>query len=74
MSEEKLLTDTEMAAILAKRPGSLASLACEGMYLTEEEHALVAQMDKERLPREARTKRIIAYMNSKFDQPAVAAE
>ncbi len=62
MSENQLLTDAELAEIQRRRPGSLVSLACEGMYLTPEEHTLVAQMDHEHLGPDARTPRIVAYV------------
>ena len=62
MSENQLLTDAELAEIQRRRPGSLVSLACECMYLTPEEHTLVAQMDHEHLGPDARTPRIVAYV------------
>lgn len=62
---QHLLTDSELAEIRRRRPGALASLACEGMFLTAEEGALVAQMDADRLPRAARTARIIEFVRAK---------
>lgn len=65
MLDRHLLTDSELAEIQRRRPGAIASLACEGMFLTAEEQALVAQMDDELLPRAARTARIIEFIRAK---------
>ena len=65
MPDNQLLTDAELAEIQRRRPGSRACLACEGMYLTAEEDALVEQMDRERLGPDARTARIVEFVLAK---------
>jgi hypothetical protein len=61
MKNKNRLTDAELAEIRRRRPGVRASLACEGLYLTDEEEALFEQMDRERLTADQRAARIIEY-------------
>ena len=65
MTQPDLLTKAELAEIVRRRPGARACLACEGMILTAEEDALIDQMDRERLPADARTARIVAFVLAK---------
>jgi hypothetical protein len=44
-----------------RRKGAQASLACEGVYLTDEEIALFEHMEKERMPFEQRMEYIKDY-------------
>lgn len=68
------LTDDELAEISRRRPGARASLACEGMVLTQEEEALFRQMDEERLPAEERAARIIEFCRARRRAKAPAAK
>jgi hypothetical protein len=65
MTNERRLTDAELAEIRRRRPGVRTSLACEGLYLTAEEEALFDQMDRERLTGDERAARIIQYARAK---------
>lgn len=65
MAEQDFMTDAELAEIQRRRPGARACLACEGMVLTAEEDELIEQMDRERLPADARTARIVAFVLAK---------
>jgi len=73
MPKKGRLTDSELAEIRRRRPGVRASLACEGLYLTEEEEALFEQMDKERLTADERAARIIQLSRAKRRKKAVAS-
>ena len=42
------LTDDQVAAFRRNRPAVRASLACEGIYLTEDEETLFEEMDRDR--------------------------
>jgi hypothetical protein len=65
MPKKGRLTDSELAEIRRRRPGALASLACEGLFLTAEEEALFEQMDKERLTADQRAARIVQFSRAK---------
>jgi hypothetical protein len=65
MGSKKRLDDVEIAEIRRRRPGVRVSLACEGMYLTEEEEALFEQMDRERLTAHERAARILQFSRAK---------
>ena len=65
MLDTPRLTDAHLADLQRRRPGARASLACEGMFLTPEEEALVAQMDDECLPPDARTARIVEFIRAR---------
>jgi hypothetical protein len=67
------LTDAELAEIRRRRPGVRASLACEGMYLTAEEEALLDQMDRERLTLEEEIQRIREFARAKRGQKALTS-
>lgn len=59
------LTDEELAEIRRRRPGVRASLACEGMYLTAEEEAMLEQLDRERLTLDEEIQRIREFTRAK---------
>ena len=59
------LTETELAAIRKRRAGVRASLACEGMYLTAEEEALIDGLHAERLTSDEGAARIVAHFRAK---------
>ncbi|HMK88705.1 MAG TPA: hypothetical protein VK446_03610 [Methylocystis sp.] len=61
MSKKPDLSDAEIAEIRRRRPGVRASLACEGMVLTQEEEALFEQMDAERLTADESAQRILEF-------------
>ena len=67
------LTDAELAEIRRRRPGVRVSLACEGLYLTDEEEGLFEQMDHERLTPDERTARIVQYVRAKRRKKAPAS-
>ncbi len=67
------LTDAELAVIRRRRPGVMASLACEGMYLTAEEEALFEQMDRERLSPDEAAQRIVQFARSKRRQKTLTS-
>ena len=67
------LTDAELAEIRRRRPGVRVSLACEGLYLTDEEEALFEQMDRERLTPDQRAARIVQYVRAKRRKKAPAS-
>jgi hypothetical protein len=58
MPGRRRLTDAELAEIRRRRPGVRASLACEGMTLTDEEEALFDALERERLTPDERAARI----------------
>lgn len=70
MLEIPKLTDADLAEIRRRRPAARASLACEGLFLTPEEEALVAEMDEERLPPDVRTARIAEFIRAKQKERA----
>jgi hypothetical protein len=70
MSDSPALTDAELAEIRRRRSSARASLACEGMYLTPEEEALIEQMDRERLAPDARTARIVEFIRARQKERA----
>jgi hypothetical protein len=67
------LTDEELAEIRRRRPGVRASLACEGMYLTAEEEALLEQLDRERLTLDEEIQRIREFTRAKRRQKALSS-
>jgi hypothetical protein len=73
MRSRHRLTDTELAEIRRRRPGVRASLACEGLNLTDEEEALFAQLDRERLTAEERAARIVQFTRAKRRKKALAS-
>ncbi len=64
------LTDSEVERIRRRRAAVRASLACEGIYLTEEEEKLFDRMDEERLTPDERAERIRQFCRSKRGEPA----
>jgi len=67
------LTDAELAEIRRRRPGVRVSLACEGMYLTDEEKALFEQIDRERLTPDQSAQRLIEFYRAKRRHKANAS-
>ena len=67
-----LSTDAELEEVRRRRFGARASLACEGMFLTPEEEALVAAMDEDRLTPDARTARIVEFIRAKQKDRALS--
>jgi hypothetical protein len=68
------LTDAELAAAKRDRAAGEASLACEGMYLTDEETALFDAFERERLPHDECRRRLIAWSRAQRQAKALAAE
>jgi hypothetical protein len=67
------LTDAELAAARYNLEQGKASLACEGIYLTEEENALFRSFEDERLSHEERRRRILEYSRAKGGHNTVPA-
>lgn len=61
MPHRSRLTDAELAAAQRNRAAMEASLACEGIHLTDDEKALFDQFERERLPHDECRRRLIAY-------------
>ena len=74
MAKSPLLTDTELAAAKFNLLEAKASLACEGIYLTQEEDALFARFQAERLPHDECRRQILEYCLSFGKTQAHAAE
>jgi len=74
MLEVHRLTDAEIEEIRSLRPGVRASLACEGLHLTDEEEALFEQFDRECLTPDQRRDRLLAYSRAQRSTKARAAE
>jgi hypothetical protein len=68
MSGKGRLTKAKLAEIRRRRSGVRASLACEGLYLTDEEEALFEQMDNEGLTADERAARIVQFSRAKRRQ------
>jgi hypothetical protein len=67
------LFEAEIAEIHRRRAGVRASLACEGMYLTAEEEALLSQFETERLTPDEGARRIVAFSRAMRRKKALAA-
>ena len=74
MSKMRLLTDEELAAAKFNLAEARASLACEGMFFTEEEEALFARFEAERLPHDECRRQLLAYSRSLRAAKSIAAE
>ena len=74
MDQINLLTPEDVSERRRRRAAARASLACEGLFLTEEEEALLDQFDRERLPSEERHARILAYCHARDAAKTAAAE
>ncbi len=59
------LNDAEVDAIRSRRPSVRASLACEGLVLTDEEEALLDEMEDEGLTQEQRDQRVLAFIRAR---------
>ena len=73
MHGTRRLTDIELAEIQRRRPGTRASLACEGMYLDAADEALIVQIDEERLTADQRATRITEVFREKLRLKALAS-
>jgi hypothetical protein len=67
------LTDAELEAAKRNRAAGEASLACEGMYLTDEKRALFDRFEAERLPQAEARRQLIAFSRSRRHPKADAA-
>lgn len=56
-----MMTDEEIAKIKKRRPGVRASLAIEGLILTDQEEQMLDQFENERLTLDQRRERVRAY-------------
>ena len=65
MPAKRRLTETELQAARYNFEEAKASLACEGIYLTEEEETLFRRFEDERLSHDERRRRIIAFCRQK---------
>jgi hypothetical protein len=65
MPKSQLLTDQELADAKRRRAAGEASLACEGIYLSDEEKALFERFEAERLPHDERRRQLIAYSRAR---------
>ncbi len=61
----KRLSNDEVDAIRRRRPGMRASLACEGLVLTDEEETLLDDMEEEKLLQEQRDQRVLDFIATK---------
>jgi hypothetical protein len=68
------LSDAELAQSKLNFAKAQASLACEGMYLTEAEEALFREFDEERLSPDEVRRRALAFCRSQRAAKAHAAE
>jgi len=57
------LSDKELEELLERSKDADASLACEGIFLTEEEKKLFREMDEQRLSHEERHKVLNDYLD-----------
>jgi hypothetical protein len=73
MSTPRRMTDAELTVPKSRRRGARASLACEGIELTDEEEALFERFDIEALPHEERRQRLIAYCRAKRREKALVS-
>lgn len=73
MTSKAPMTDVELAEFQRRRSEMRASLACEGMYLTDEEEALFDSMARDRLSEEQMVARMLDYNRAK-NRRANAAE
>jgi hypothetical protein len=74
MHGKQRLTDAELAAAKYNFAEAKASLACEGIYLTEEEEALFKQFEEQRLSHEECRRRLIEFSRARRRAKAHAAE
>ena len=72
MHGRQQLTDEELAEIRRRRPGVMASQACEGITFDAEQKAFFEQLDRERLTPDERAARVVE--RAKLRQKVVAAE
>lgn len=67
----QLMTDEEVARTRKNQEQSRASMACEGIYLTDEEEALFESFNAQHLPHEERRRRVIEYSRAKCAEEAL---
>jgi hypothetical protein len=65
MSSEPKLTDAELAEAKRNFAEARASLACEGIYLTDEEEALFNSLQAQRLSHEECRRRLVEFSRAK---------
>jgi hypothetical protein len=68
MSDKPRLGDAEVASAKYNFAEAKASLACEGIYLTEEEEALFRRFEEERLSHEECRRRLAEFCRAKRTQ------
>lgn len=68
--DTKRLNDAELAAAKYNFEQAKASLACEGLYFTQEEEALFHSFEDARLSHEERRRRILGFCRDKRAQNA----
>jgi hypothetical protein len=68
------LTDTELSEFEQNMAEARASLACEGLFFTDEEEALLQQFAAERLQPEERRRRAIEFCRQQRSLKVHAAE
>ena len=59
------LSDEEVARIRGRRAGVRASLACSGLFLTDEEERLLDEMEEHRLTLEQRDARVMEFIRAR---------
>jgi hypothetical protein len=62
------LTDAEMAELPSLQAQADASLACEGMYLSDGEMALEVMLNEERIPPSERIPYTIEFLNETYQK------
>jgi hypothetical protein len=68
MRDNPRLGDAEVVSAKYNFAEAKASLACEGIYLTEEEEALFRCFEEERLPHEECRRRLVEFCRAKRTQ------
>ena len=64
-SRSQSLTDEEVARIRGRRAGVRASLACSGLFLTEEEERLLDEMEERKLTLAQRDARVMEFFRAR---------
>jgi hypothetical protein len=73
MHGTRRLTDQELDEIQRRRPAARASLACEGMYLSRDDEALIEAMDRDRILPQERIARIKDVIRAAMQAKAAVA-
>lgn len=66
------LTAAEVTAAKHRRLEGEASLACEGLFLTDEEKVLFDQFERDALPHAERRRQVLAFCRAKMVRPSAA--